>query len=318
MGAYIIKRLLWAIPTLLGATTIIFLLMRVLPGDIAMMIVGGEGSAVVDPAKLEAVREKLGLNLPLWKQYLDWMWGAIRFDFGNSLWTQNPVWTEIGVRIPYTLTLVALSITLSVIFSIPIGVLSALKQDTWVDYSLRSFLILGLSMPSFWFGMLLLMFTVSVFQWSPPLDYAPVHKDPITALQQLFLPALALGYRSAAVSARMMRSSMLEVMREDYVRTAWAKGLRERVVVFTHAARNAILPVVTLFALEIILIFSTAVVIEKIFNIPGLGRLLVDSITRRDVNMVQGLVTFTVAFVLGVNLLVDLVYAKLDPRIRFR
>jgi len=318
MGAYIVKRLLWAIPTLLGAATLIFLLMRVLPGDVAMMIMGGEDIMVSDPEQLAALREKLGLNVPLYKQYFNWMWGMVRLDFGESLWTKNAVWADIGVRIPYTLTLVVMSITLSMLISIPIGVLSALKQDTWIDYGLRSFAILGLSMPSFWFGMLLLMFTLTVFMWSPPLQYAPIYKNPGIALQQLVLPALALGYRSAAVTARMMRSSMLEVMREDYVRTAWAKGLRERVVIFTHAVRNAVLPVATLFGLEIILLFSTAVVIENIFNIPGLGRLLVDSIHRRDVNMVQGLVTFTVAFVLVVNLVVDLIYAKLDPRIRFR
>ncbi len=318
MTSYIFKRLLWAIPTLLGAATLIFFLMRVLPGDIAVMIVGGEEVAMADPETLNATREKLGLNIPLWQQYVNWMWGAMRLDFGDSLWTQNTVWSDIGIRIPYTLTLVAMSITLSFILAIPIGVISAIKQDTWVDYGLRSFAIFGLSMPSFWFGMLLLMFTLVVFTWSPPLQYAPVYKDPITALQQLFLPALALGYRSAAVSARMMRSSMLEVMREDYVRTAWSKGLRERVVIYVHAIRNAILPVITLFGLEVILVFSTAVVIENIFNIPGLGRLLVDSIHRRDVNMVQGLVTFTVAFVLVINLVVDLIYAKLDPRIRFK
>ncbi len=318
MSTYIFKRLLWAIPTMLGAASIIFLLMRVLPGDIVMTLIGGENEVITDPEKLATLRRQLGIDIPLYQQYFNWMGGLFRFDLGESLWTSRPVWFHLWQRLPYTITLVIMSLAISIVVAIPIGVISALKQDTWIDYGLRTFAVAGLSIPSFWFGLLLLMFVLRVFTWSPPLEYAPIYRDPSTALQQLVLPAVALGYRSSAVAARMMRSSMLEVMREDYVRTAWAKGLKQRTVVYLHAMRNAMLPVLTIFGLEVILIFSTAVVVESIFNVPGLGRLLVDSIHNRDVVMVQGVVTFTVGFVLVVNLTVDIIYAWADPRIRLR
>jgi len=316
VSAYILRRLLWAIPTLLGAVTIIFLVMRVLPGDVAMVILGGEGD--IDPVQYQVLRTELGLNRPLYEQYFSWMWGFLRLDLGISLWTGEPVWTEIWTRIPYSLTLIALAVTLTVLMAVPIGVLSALKQDTWIDYGLRSFAIAGLSIPGFWFGLLVLLFTVTLFKWSPPLAYAPVYRDPLTALQQLILPAVVLGYRNIAVSSRMMRSSMLEVMREDYVRTARAKGLKDRTVIYIHALRNAVLPVTTVFGLEVIVVFSSAVIVEQIFNIPGIGRLLVEAIIRRDVVTVQGVVALIVVFVLVVNLLVDLIYAWIDPRVRFR
>jgi len=318
VSAYIIRRLLWAIPTLLGAVTIIFLVMRVLPGDVAMVIMGGEEEGFANPAELEALRQELGVNRPIYEQYASWMWDLLRGSLGKSLWTGESVWHEISIRMPYTATLIVLSIIISLIVAIPVGVISALKQDTWLDYGLRSFAIAGMSIPSFWFGLLLLMLTLNAFHWSPPIEYAPVHKDPLTAIQQLILPAIALGYRSAAGSARMMRSSMLEVMREDYVRTARAKGLKERTVIYLHALKNAVLPVITVFGLEVIMVFSSAVIVETIFNVPGMGRLLIDGINRRDVNLVQGEVAFIIAFVLVVNLVVDVTYAWVDPRIRYR
>jgi peptide/nickel transport system permease protein len=316
MTKYIIKRLLWAIPTLLLAATIIFLIMRVLPGDIAVMILGGEEGASANPEELEALRHELGLDLPLIEQYGKWIWGLVRGDLGVSLWSGDTVWQEISVRFPYTITLMVLSVLISIIIAVPVGILSALKQDSWIDYGLRSFAIMGLSIPSFWFGLMLLMISLRFFSWSPPLDYAPIYVAPLIALQQLFLPAITLGYRSSAVSARMMRSSMLEVMREDYVRTARAKGLRENTVIYVHALRNAILPVITMFGLEIIMIFSAAVIVETIFNIPGLGGMVVGAIMRRDFPVVQGTVTFIVAIVLIVNLIVDIIYGWIDPRVR--
>jgi peptide/nickel transport system permease protein len=315
--AYIARRLLWVVPTLFGAVTLIFLVMNVLPGDIAMVLLAQEGQ-MPDPQQLQALREELGLNRPLYQQYVSWLWGVARLDLGESLWTGQPVVKEMWVRLPYTLTLIAMAVGISVVLAVPIGVLSALRQDSWVDYGLRSFAISGLSIPSFWFGILILLFVVSVFRWFPPLEYAPVYKHPWVALQQLFLPAIALGYRQTAVSARMMRSSMLEVLGEDYVRTARAKGLMERTVIYLHALKNAVLPVITIFGVEIIILFGGAVIIEKVFNVPGVGRLLVDAIIERDIPLVQGVVMMMVAFVLVVNLLVDLVYAWIDPRIRYR
>lgn len=316
MRDYLIRRILLIIPTLFGALTLIFFIMNILPGDVALMILGedtGQGSA----ADLARLRAQLGLDRPLYVQYLSWLWGVLQLEFGTSLWTGVPVFAEIWVRLPVTLTLIVFSICLSMVLAIPIGIVAALKQDSWIDYGLRIFTISGLSIPSFWFGLMVVLFLLLVFSWFPPLNYAVIYSDPWVSLQQLFMPALVLGYRQAAVSARMMRSSMLEVLREDFVRTARSKGLRERIVVYIHALKNAALPVVTIFGVEAVVLFSGAVIIEKIFNVPGVGTLIIDAMGRRDIPLVQGVVLIIVVFVLVVNLLVDLVYAWLDPRIRY-
>jgi len=315
--AYILRRLLWAIPTILGAVTIIFLLMNVLPGDIAMVILGEEGGQI-DPQQYAVLREQLGLNRPLYEQYFSWLWGLCRFDLGTSLWTGQSVASEIAHRLPYTLALVIFATLISIIIAIPIGVLSAIRQDSWLDYTLRSGVIAGISLPNFWFGMLIILFMVSVFRWIPPMEYATLWSQPLVAIQQLFFPAITLGLRGSAASARMMRSSMLEVLREDYVRTARAKGLTERAVVYAHSLRNAILPVVTMFGMELAFMFAGAVIIETVFNIPGVGLLLIDAINRRDIVLVQGVVVTLVLIVVVVNLAVDLLYAWIDPRIRYR
>lgn len=317
MRAYILRRLLWMVPTLLGAVTFIFVIMHILPGDISLVILGAEGRAP-DPEQLAALREQLGLNRPLYEQYVSWLWGLVRLDLGTSLWTGEAVAKEIWIRLPYTLSLIALAIIISGVLALPIGVISALKQDTWADHALRAFAIAGLSIPSFWFAILIVLFLLMVFRWFPPLTYAPIYQNPAIALQQLIFPAIALGYRQTAVAARMLRSSMLEVLREDYVRTARAKGLEERTVIYLHALKNAVLPVITVFGLEAIILFSGAVIVETIFKIPGVGTLVVQAIVRRDVPLVQGVVLVTVLFVLVVNLAIDLIYAWVDPRIRYR
>ncbi len=305
------------VPTLFGAVTFIFLIMKILPGDIAMMILGeetGQGS----PEQVALLREQLGLNRPLYVQYFSWLWGIVRLDFGTSLWTGLPVFHEIWIRLPITLTLITFSVIISMVLAVPIGIVAALKQDSWVDYGLRVFTIAGLSIPSFWFGMMVILILLVVFSWFPPLTYAVIYTNPWVSLQQLFLPAIVLGFRQTAVSARMMRSSMLEVLREDYVRTARAKGLMERTVVYLHALKNAALPVVTIFGVEMVILFSGAVIIERMFNVPGVGTLIVDAMGRRDIPLVQGVVLIIVVFVLIVNLIVDLIYSWLDPRIRYR
>lgn len=317
MRRYIIRRLLWAIPTFLGAVTIIFLLMKVLPGDIAMLIISAESGAI-DPEYLALLREQLGLNVPLYQQYFSWLGGLFHLDLGTSLWTGQPVISEILHRLPYTGSLVILAMFISIITAVPIGVLSAIRQDSWLDYTLRSGIIAGISIPSFWFAMLLLLFVVSVFKYYPPLEYATLFTQPLVSIQQLFMPALTLGIRLAASAARMMRSSMLEVMREDYVRTARAKGLTERVVLYGHALRNAILPVVTIFGMELAFLFGGTVIIETVFNIPGIGLLLINAINMRDIIMVQGIVATLVVIVLVINIMVDVLYAWIDPRIRYR
>lgn len=316
MRHYLVRRILLIFPTLFGALTLIFFIMNILPGDVALMILGAD-TGQASPEALARLREQLGLDRPLYVQYLSWLWGVVRLDFGTSLWTGVPVLAEIWVRLPITLTLIVFSVLLSMVLAIPIGILAALRQDSWVDYGLRVFTISGLSIPSFWFGLMVILFLLLVFRWFPPLTYAVIYSNPWVSLQQLFLPAMVLGYRQTAVSARMMRSSMLEVLREDYVRTARSKGLKERIVVYLHALKNAALPVVTIFGVEAVILFSGAVIIEKIFNVPGVGTLIVDAMGRRDLPLVQGVVLIIVGFVLVVNLVVDLTYAWLDPRIRY-
>jgi peptide/nickel transport system permease protein len=315
MPIYILRRILLMFPTLLGAVTLIFLLMRLLPGDVALYMLGSSESSEVNVAALQQIREELGLNKPLIAQYGSWLWGAARLDFGNSYWTRQPVIEELKRRYPMTANLAVLSLALGTLIAIPIGVLSAVRQDTLVDYAARVFVIAGLSIPNFWLSILLILGLVHYFSWLPPLDYAPFWVDPWLNLKQLIFPALITGYRLSAVGARMTRSSLLEVLRDDFVRTARAKGLREQIVIFRHALRNALLPVITIIGVEVLVLFGGLVVVETVFTIPGIGRFLVDAILHRDYPSIQALV-FAV-FVVGVNLLVDITYAILDPRIRY-
>jgi peptide/nickel transport system permease protein len=244
-------------------------------------------------------------------------WGAARLDFGKSYWTRQPVIEELKRRYPLTANLALLSLILGTLIAIPIGVLSAVRQDTVIDYAARVFVIAGLSIPNFWLSILLILGLVYYFQWLPPLDYAPFWADPWLNLKQLAFPALITGYRLSAVGARMTRSSLLEVLRDDFVRTARAKGLREQAVVFRHALRNALLPVITIIGVELLVLFGGLVVVETVFTIPGIGRFLVDATTHRDYPSIQALVFVFAVFVVVVNLLVDIAYAILDPRIRY-
>ena len=317
MSTYILRRILLMIPTLLGAVTLIFLLMRLLPGDVALYMLGSAESSEVNQVALQQIRQELGLDQPLIVQYGQWLWGAARLDFGNSYWTRQPVIEELKRRYPLTANLALLSLLLGILIAIPIGVLSAVRQDTVIDYAARVFVIAGLSIPNFWLSILLILGLVYYFQWLPPLDYAPFWADPWLNLKQLAFPALITGYRLSAVGARMTRSSLLEVLRDDFVRTARAKGLREQAVVFRHALRNALLPVITIIGVELLVLFGGLVVVETVFTIPGIGRFLVDAITHRDYPSIQALVFVFAVFVVVVNLLVDIAYAFLDPRIRY-
>ena len=317
MATYIVRRILLMIPTLLGAVTLIFVLMRLLPGDVALYILGSGESSEINKQALQQIREDLGLDQPLIVQYGQWLWGAVRLDFGNSYWTRQPVIEELKRRYPITANLAVMSLLLGTLIAIPVGVLSAVRQDTLADYAARIFVISGLSLPNFWLAILIILGLVHYFRWLPPLDYAPFWVDPWQNLKQLAFPALATGYRLSAIGARMTRSSILEVLRDDYVRTARAKGLQEYVIVLKHALRNALLPVVTIIGLELLTLFGGLVVIETVFTIPGIGRFLVDAITHRDYPSVQALVFVIALFVVTVNLLVDIIYGFLDPRIRY-
>ena len=318
MQEYIIRRVLLAIPTLIGAVTLVFLVMRILPGDIASLMLEGSGELGVqaDEEQLKELRAQLGVDQPLYVQYVTWMWDAIRFDFGDALWTNRPVWEEFQLRYPISLSILILAMITSLGIALPAGIISAVKQDTWIDYGLRIFTLAGLSIPSFFVAILIILFMLRYYGWTAPLEYEPIWQDPWLNFQRLIFPSLAIGYRLSAIGARITRSSMLEVMREDYVRTARAKGLREQMVIWRHALKNAILPVLTLIGIELLILFSGVVIVETLFIIPGVGKLLVDSIFRRDYIIVQALVFVFAIFVLLVNLAVDLSYAFFDPRIR--
>ena len=316
MHRYIVKRFLLMIPTLLGVAVLVFLLMRVVPGDIVELRYTLEGTGVSDEF-LAKERARLGLDKPIVQQFVEWMWGILRLDFGISMWTENPITEEIALRLHLSLQVAIMATLFATLLSVPLGVLAALKQDTWVDYAVRVFSIAGLAMPSFWLGILIILGLLIGFRWLPPMFFTPIWVDPWANLSQLIWPALAVGYRYSAVATRMTRSSMLEVLREDYVRTARAKGLWEQVVVVRHAMKNAMLPVITVLGLEFAFLVGGLVVTEQVFNLNGLGMLLVESIARRDYTMTQALVLLTGFTFIFVNFLVDLLYAWFDPRIRY-
>jgi peptide/nickel transport system permease protein len=318
MRIYIAKRLLLIVPTLFGAAALVFLIMRVLPGDVALLIFGGDAGGHIDPKQLAAMRERLGLDQPIWVQFGTWLWGVLRFDFGTSLWTGRPVIEELLVRLPLSLELALLATTVSVIIAIPLGMLAAIRQDTWVDYAVRVVSIGGLAIPGFWVGILCILFLVIFFGWGPPLEFTPPWVNPWANLQMMIWPIVTVGYRQAAVTTRMTRSTLLEVLREDYIRTAWAKGLRERAVVIRHALKNSMLPVITLIGTELAFLMGGLVVTETVFTLNGVGRFLIDAVSHRDYPVVQALIFLTASSFVLVNLLVDLTYAWFDPRIRYR
>ena len=318
MRTYLAKRLLLIVPTLLGAAALVFLIMRVIPGDVTLLIFGGDQASQVDPKQLAAMRHRLGLDQPLWVQFGSWLWGVLRFDFGTSLWTGRPVIEELLVRLPLSLELAVLATIVSVLLAIPFGMLAAVRQDSWVDYVIRVVSIGGLAIPSFWVGILIILLLVIFFGWGPPLEFTPPWINPWANFQQMIWPVLTVGYRYAAVTTRMTRSTVLEVMREDYIRTAWAKGLRERAIVFRHAMKNAMLPVVTLIGTEFAFLIGGLVVTETVFTLNGVGRFVVDAVAHRDYPVVQALVFLIALSFVVVNLLIDLTYAWFDPRIRYR
>ena len=318
MRTYILKRLLLIVPTLLGVAAIVFLIMRVIPGDVALMILGGDDGGQINQQQVDALRQQLGLDQPLIVQFGTWLWGVLQFDFGKSLWTGAPVLEELLIRLPLSLQLALMATLVSVIISIPLGMLAAVRQDSWVDYVIRVVSIGGLAIPGFWVGILCILFLVIVFGWGPPLEFTAPWVDPWANFQMMVWPVLTVGYRYAAVTTRMTRSTVLEVLREDYIRTAWAKGLAQRVIVIRHALKNSMLPVITLIGTEFAFLIGGLVVTETVFTLNGIGRFVVDAVAHRDYPVVQALV-FLIAFsFVIVNLLVDLTYAWFDPRIRYR
>ncbi len=318
MLAYTIKRLLLMIPTLLGVAILIFVLLRVVPGDVVEARYLSQGSQFQSQDLMDIERKKLGLDQPLWRQFTTWMWGLAHLDFGLSMWTGSPITEEINLRFALSLQLAIMATAVATLLAIPLGILAAIRQDTWVDYAVRVFSIAGLAMPSFWLGILMILTMLIVFKWLPPMVYTPFWVNPWDNLAQLIWPALAVGYRYSAVATRMMRSAMLEVLREDYIRTARAKGLGLNLILVRHALKNAMLPVITVVGLEFAFLMGGLVVTEQVFNLNGLGMLFVEAISHRDYTLTQALVLIVAAVFIFVNFATDIAYAWLDPRIRFR
>lgn len=319
MLKFIFHRFLLMIPTLLGVALLVFFLLRLMPGDpVATMLLGDAGGANISKEVIEAERARLGLDKPLWVQFFKWFGGMVQGDFGVSMWTGRSVAYEIGIRLELSLQVAIMATILAVLLALPLGTLSAIFKDTWIDQSIRVFSIAGLAVPSFWLGMIIILLLLTHFSWIPPLTFTSFVEDPWENLSQLIWPAVAVGYRYSAVSTRMMRSSILEVLQEDYIRTARAKGVMERLVVARHAMRNALLPVVTVIGLEFAFLIGGLVVTEQVFNLNGIGKLFVQAVARSDFTMIQALVLLVSAFFVLVNFVMDLMYAFLDPRIRYR
>jgi peptide/nickel transport system permease protein len=294
----------------------VFFMLRVVPGDVVEVKLRGDGGSVTQET-IEIERKRLGLDKPLLNQFGDWMVGVATLDLGKSMWTERPVIEEIGTRLELSLEVAILATIFAVLLAIPLGTTAALMRGTWIDYVVRIATIGGLSIPSFWFGMLISMFLLGLFNWLPPITFTPIYVDPLANLTQLIWPALAVGYRYCAVVARMIRSSLLEVLNEDYIRTARAKGVFEKVVISRHALRNALLPAITVIGVEFAFLIGGLVVTEQVFNLNGIGKLFVQSVSRNDFTMIQGMVMLLAAIYVVVNLVVDLLYAVFDPRIRY-
>jgi len=321
MLRYIVKRVLLMIPTLLGAAVLVFVLMRLIPGDVCVLRLATGGG--MDPQVLQNCRAEIGTDQPMWVQFWTFIKGLVVLDFGKSMWTGREISEEVGLRFQLSLQVAIMATITAILLAIPLGTISAVKQNTWIDYVVRAFSIAGVAMPSFWLGILIILgilitskawFGVS---WMPPITYVPIWVDPVHNLSMLIWPALATGYRYSAVATRMTRSAMLEVLREDYVRTARAKGVFQRLIVRRHALRNALLPVITIIGIEFAFLMGGLVVTEQVFNLNGLGKLFVESVSNQDYNMTQALVMLVVGIFAFTNLVVDIFYAWLDPRIRY-
>jgi peptide/nickel transport system permease protein len=314
MQTYLMRRLLTGVFVLWGISVLVFSMVRLIPGDVVTAIMAESGTA--DPEEAARLRHELGLDQPAAEQYVRWLGDVVRGDLGNSLWSGQSIAAQFSDTLPVTIQLALMAMILALLIAVPVGVLSAIRQDTALDYGARVFAIFGVSIPDFLLGSLLLTWLVTTFGWAPRIVYVPPWEDPVGNLTQFLLPAAVLGYRFSATSMRMMRSALLEVLRDDYIRTAWAKGLRERVVVMRHALKNAFIPVITIIGMQTGYLLAGSVVVETVFNLPGMGQLLVQGIHVRDYTQVQASVLFIGAVMVLMNLLVDISYAWFDPRVR--
>ena len=314
MKPYILRRVALAVPTLVLVSVIVFSMMRLMPGDVVIRMVEGHAYAPT----IEALRKELGLDRPAYVQYVEWIGGILfRGDFGNSYWTRQPILDEFLHRFPVTIELAALTILVSVVIGVFVGIVSAIRQDTVSDYIGRILAILALSVPYFGLAVLVVVLPSIYFKWTPVWTYVPFTTDPLENLKIMIVPALVFGVTRAGPIMRIMRSALLEVMRQDYIRTAWSKGLPERGIVLRHALKNAMIPVVTLIGLQMPLYIGGSVIIEAIFRLPGVGLFFFEALARLDYPVVQSVNLIIAAMVVGLNLAIDLTYAFLDPRIRY-
>lgn len=318
MSAYLMRRLLALLPTLLFASMIVFSIVRLVPGDVVDLMLS-QNDISADVRSREELMQLLGLDRPMWRQYLHWVGNIVLHgDLGVSLWQGEPVLKMVMARIPVTLSLGAIALVVALSVALPIGVLSAIRQDSAADYVARSFSILMLAVPSFWLGTMVMVFPSVWWGWSPEVRYVPFRENPLQHVEQMLVPAIVLGMALSAITMRMTRTMMLEVLRQDYIRTAWAKGLNERMVILRHALRNALIPVVTLVGLQAPLLIGGAVIIEQIFALPGMGLLLLDAVHQRDYPVITGVFLVVGVAVMLINLLVDLSYGLFDPKVRHR
>ena len=320
MRAYIIRRLLLMILSLFLLTILVFLSVRLLPGDVIDAILGRMMEiSTVGTIDREGLERQLGLDVPGYVQYARWLGGILlRGSLGESLMGRGPVGQQIVSRLPVTLELGLLAIVIGLVIALPVGIYSAIRQDTAADYAGRSVAIIGLATPNFWLGIMVMVYPAIWWGWSPSMELIPFSDDPVGNLAMFLIPSLILGTASAAAIMRLTRTMMLEVLRQDYIRTAWSKGLRERVVIIRHTIKNALIPVVTLIGLQVPILVGGSVIMENIFNLPGVGRLMLIALNDRDYTMVAGVNLFFAAAVMGANLVTDLIYAFLDPRVGYK
>ncbi|MFC2051867.1 ABC transporter permease [Chloroflexota bacterium] len=317
MRAYIIRRILLVPPTLFLVALMVFLMVQLIPGSAVEQMLS-QLEYQFRASDVQAMKEAMGVDVPIHVQFVRWMGNLVRGDLGNSLWNNRPVLQDLMTHLPVSLELVFLSILSGMMISLPIGIYSSVKQDTWGDYIARSLAIGALAIPTFWLGTIVMVFPSIWWDWSPALEYIPFTEDPIGNLVQFIIPSIILGFLLSGTVMRMTRTMMLEVLRQDYIRTAWSKGLSERVIIMRHALKNALIPVVTIIGLQFSIIVGTAVVIEQIFVLPGLGRYLLQAITKRDYVALAGVNMFVATTVLFLNLAVDISYAFLDPRVQYK
>ncbi|HEX9976932.1 MAG TPA: ABC transporter permease [Dehalococcoidales bacterium] len=318
MRTYILRRVLLIIPTLFLVTIIVFLSVRFVPGDVIDMMVAEMGVTEDREGAALRLRQQMGLDKPIYVQYGRWVGSAFRGDLGESLWSGRSITSEMGAKLPISLELGIMAMITALIIALPIGIYSAIRQDTGGDYVGRSFAILCISLPGFWLGTMVIVFPSVWWNWTPSMEYIPLFSDPGTNLVQFIIPAVIMGMVMSGNTMRMTRTMMLEVLRQDYIRTAWSKGLVERVVVTRHALKNALIPVVTIIGLQVPILIGGTAIMEQIFVLPGVGRYLVEALGRRDYPILSGINLIMASFVLIVNLVVDLVYAYLDPRVQYR